>query len=493
MKDLNFLQNLYSDQSNVFPRNYSIVVVEDDIALGNSVKKYLQKTFPFNVFYFQGPKECIAEAPSKIKGHDCCLITNSNFGNGLDGCFLFNTFNDLGISFFSIVLTEPKNHNIFAKKKAEIFSDLTKPFELVDLCRLVQQGFEDVFDRKKTSQNLNLFSPSRAWSIREDDIFCGMVGRSSLMKNIFEMVKKVAKVDSTVLITGPSGVGKELVAQAIHHLSFRSQEKKINVNCGAIPEGLLESELFGHNRGAFTGAISDRMGRFEQAHKGSIFLDEIGDMSLSLQVKLLRVLQTKQIERVGGNRSINVDVRVITATHRNLEELIAEKKFREDLYYRFNVIPVRVPSLKERREDVPILISYFLSRYSNGSDPNSIHFDERALDILLNYDWPGNVRELENIIERLMILRRGDTVRVEDLPDKICQGKSLYNSRCQRIFNLPEEGLNIKKVLSEMEDSLILQALDRTNGNKNRASKLLSLNRTTLIEKMKKKNIALNI
>ena len=331
--------------------------------------------------------------------------------------------------------------------------------------------------------------------VQKDDIYYGMIGHSSRMKDVFRAIEKVAPVDATVLITGPSGTGKELVAQAIHQLSGRFHERKVNVNCGAIPEDLLESELFGHIKGAFTGAIADRKGQFEQAHRGSLFLDEIGDMPLSLQVKLLRVLQSKQIVPIGGDLPVDVDVRVIAATHHNLEELVLKGKFREDLYYRFNVIPIIVPALKERQEDIPVLISYFLSRYVRDDGPNAIHFDSKSLELLANYDWPGNVRELENIIERMVILRGGNTVRPEDLPAKIFQyGQKVISpdSLQKDIFSLPEEGIDMKKVLSKIEDSFIMQALARTKGNKNRASKLLCLNRTTLIEKMKKKSIDLN-
>ena len=341
------------------------------------------------------------------------------------------------------------------------------------------------------ADNLNgiLNSQFELGPVRKEDIYCGMVGRSTQMKHIFETIQKVAQVDSTILIIGPSGTGKELIAQAIHQLSQRVRGRQVNVNCGAIPQDLLESELFGHTKGAFTGAIADHKGRFEQAHRGTLFLDEVGDMPMPLQAKLLRVLQTKQVEPVGGSQSIDVDVRVVTATHRNLEDLVAQGKFREDLYYRFNVIPIKVPPLKERRDDILVLISYFLSRYAGDEHSNMICFDEKSLELLMSYDWPGNVRELENIIERLVILRGGHTVRPEDLPAKIYRHNPVAVSIYQSAFSLPKEGVDIKQVLSKIEDSLIIQALERTRGNKNQASKLLRLNRTTLIEKMKKKNI----
>jgi len=320
-----------------------------------------------------------------------------------------------------------------------------------------------------------------------EDIFCQMVGRSQAMRFIFERIKKVANSDSTVLITGPSGTGKELVAEAIHQYSPRNNKNLISVNCGAIPSELLESELFGHLKGSFTGAISDRKGRFELADGGSIFLDEIGDMPPLLQVKLLRVLQNKQIEPLGQGQSTSVDVRIITATHRDLDSMIQSKHFREDLFYRLNVIPIKMPSLKERREDIPLLISHFLNKFVNSDGSNQLDFGPEALELLYSYEWPGNVRELENLIERLVILRGGHIVCPEDLPARIFRQNPNSSPQYKSNLELPETGINLKQFLVDIEDSLIIQALKRTQGNKNKASKLLGLNRTTLIEKLKKK------
>jgi DNA-binding NtrC family response regulator len=314
-----------------------------------------------------------------------------------------------------------------------------------------------------------------------------MVGRSKQMKQVFERIKKVASSDSTIFISGPSGTGKELVANALHNLSNRKAHNMVSVNCGAIPSELLESELFGHEKGAFTGAISSRKGRFEMAHRGSIFLDEIGDMPLLLQVKILRVLQNRVIERVGSNDTTEIDVRIITATHRNLEEAVSEGNFREDLYYRLNVIPIKIPALKERREDIPLIISYFLSKFVSADLRNNIEFDDETLESLISYDWPGNVRELENLIERLVILKGGSLIKISDLPTKFIKLTTPHVDSYKSLINLPNEGVDLKQLLSNIEDSLINQALEATGGNKNQASKLLFMNRTTLIEKMKKK------
>ena len=501
MEDLNFLQDSYQAQIRPSSHPLRVVLVEDDPVLGKVIKKYLEKLFVLEVLHYQCSQQCLESIAVEMGDQKFCLITDISFDHGPNGLLLIDALKDKKLSFFSIVITGFGSiENAISATKKGVFHYLTKPFEMDNLCRLIEQGFEKKLGHRpshfpaqnlRSTENLRSITQSQfqLGPLREDDIFCGMIGRSPQMKRVFESIKKVAQVDSTVLITGPSGTGKELIAHAIHDLSLRSSERKVNVNCGAIPQDLLESELFGHTKGAFTGAISDRKGRFEQAHKGTLFLDEIGDMPLALQVKLLRVLQTKQIEPLGGNKSVNVDVRILTATHRNLKDLVAEGKFREDLYYRFNVIPIKVPSLKERREDILVLISYFLSRYVSADGSNSLHFDEKSLELFVGYDWPGNIRELENIIERLVILRGGHAVRAEDLPAKIYQHNPPEKSLDQSIFNLPKEGVDIKNMLSQIEDSLILQALTRTKGNKNQASKLLRLNRTTLIEKMKKKGL----
>ena len=431
MEDLNFLQDSYHTQILPSSNRLRVVLVEDDPVLGKVIKKYLEKALALEVLFYQCSKQCLEDIEEEMGEQKFCLITDISFDDGPDGLLLIDALKGKKLSFFSIAITGFGSiENAISATKKGVFHYLTKPFEMANLCQLVEEGFAIKFgyeakysaavQPQESTENAPTIIRSRfeLQPAQEDDLFCGMIGRSSQMKHVFEAIKKVAQVNSTVLITGPSGTGKELIAQAIHQLSLRSSERKINVNCGAIPHDLLESELFGHTKGAFTGAISDRNGRFEQAHKGTLFLDEIGDMPITLQVKLLRVLQTKQIEPVGGNRPIDIDVRVITATHRNLEDLVAQGKFREDLYYRFNVIPIKVPALKERREDILILISYFLSRYVSADGSNALQFDEKSLELLMSYDWPGNIRELENIIERLVILRGGHIVRAEDLPAK---------------------------------------------------------------------------
>lgn len=501
LEDLNFLQHTFNSE-NIGQTNH-IVLVEDDQALGKVIKKSLEKTYDVKVYYYTCSQQALEQAPIEIAGNSFALITDISFETGPDGLMLIDALKDRGLNFFSIAITGFGSiQNAISATKKGVFHYLTKPFELEDLLTLVEEGFKSKLGIQLAKKETELKPQTASRFLRqrfkleepkEEDIFMGMIGRSAAMKKVFETVQKVARTDSTVLINGPSGTGKELIANAIHAISNRADEKKVNVNCGAIPSELLESELFGHTKGAFTGAISSRKGRFEQAHRGSIFLDEIGDMPLLLQVKLLRVLQTKSVEPVGGNDTVDIDVRVITATHRNLEQLVKEGKFREDLYYRFNVIPVRVPALKDRREDLPLLISFFLKKFASADGSNMIDFSDESLELLLSYDWPGNVRELENLIERLVILKGGNVVTPQDLPAKIYRHNPFATSLFQNIFELPDEGVDLKDVLSKIEDSLIVQALSRTKGNKNQASKLLSLNRTTLIEKMKKKKLEISL
>ncbi len=320
--------------------------------------------------------------------------------------------------------------------------------------------------------------------LQEKFDFGKMIGYSESMKKVFEKIEKVAKTDSTVLIRGESGTGKELVARAIHFNSERKYRPLVPVNCGAIPEELLESELFGHEKGAFTGAIRTRIGRFELAQGGTIFLDEIGDMSPALQVKVLRVIQEKQFERIGGVKTMTADVRIITATNQDLEELVAAKKFREDLYYRINVIPIFLPPLRERGIDMAILANHFLKKFNQQKKRNVTAIDAQAMAALTSYPWPGNVREMENLIEMLVVMKEDGTITIEDLPNKIRKLQQEPKAICA--VDLPEEGVDFNKMLEDYERDLILRALDKCGGVKNKAAKLLNLKRTTLVEKLKR-------
>lgn len=318
-------------------------------------------------------------------------------------------------------------------------------------------------------------------------VFNNIVTANPRMERIFRMIEKLATSGSTVLITGESGTGKELIARAIHELSNVTGHL-VPVNCGAIPDTLLESELFGHEKGAFTGAVATKPGRFALADNGTIFLDEIGEMTPSLQVKLLRVIQEKVVEPVGGIKPRAVNVRVIAATNRNLIDQVKEGKFREDLFYRLQVVPIELPALRERPEDIELLVNFFSRKYAEENDRRPIVFSLEAMQAMKRYNWPGNIRELENLIERLTVLVDGDAVYESDLPDHIVH----YTSQTafdHILTSLPDTGVDFNALVEGFENSLIVQALERTNGNKKAAARLLNLNRTTLVEKIKKKGL----
>ena len=324
-----------------------------------------------------------------------------------------------------------------------------------------------------------------------------LVGESLSIQNVYKTIEKVAQADSTVLITGESGTGKELIARAVHEGSSRASKPLIVVNCGAIPSELLEAELFGHVKGAFTGATQNRQGRFELAHGGTIFLDEVGDLPLHLQVKLLRVIQTRQFEAVGSSKTIEIDVRIVAATNRDLEDAVQKREFREDLYYRLNVIPLKIPALRERKSDIPLLVTHFVQQFNEVSGYSVEPPTGQILEALMAYDWPGNVRELENLMERLVILKGQGTVDLGDLPHRIFQkyadgrppgAGALSEWEFPRMV-LPQSGVDLKAIVAAFENHLVDQALARTNGNKNRASELLQMNRTTLVEKLRKRGM----
>jgi len=355
---------------------------------------------------------------------------------------------------------------------------VTKPFQFDELLHVLDSALEQ---RRLKSENAYLRSElERRYS------FQGIVGRSRPMRDLFQLLETVSATGSTILVTGETGTGKELVARAIHHNSPRRGSQFVAINCSAIPETLLEAELFGHVRGAFTGAVGNRVGRFEQAHKGTLFLDEIGTMGAPLQMKLLRTLQEREVERVGDSRPIKVDVRVIAATNSDLTKLVSEGKFREDLFYRLNVIPVRLPPLRDRREDIPLLVQHFLDRFCRELKPvrPSMIVSQQAMRRLMAYGWPGNVRQLENALERGVALGAGRTqIELSDLPPDVLEPG---DQPAPGPLVLPEGGIDFAEYVGSVERDLIHQSLERTGGNKGRAAQLLNLKRTTLVEKLKR-------
>ena len=312
-----------------------------------------------------------------------------------------------------------------------------------------------------------------------------IIGCSDKVNEVFSILEKVADCDTTIMINGETGTGKGLIAKAIHRNSQRKNKPFISINCGAIPEDLLESELFGHTKGSFTGALTSRPGKFQQANGGTVFLDEIGDMSHGLQVKVLRVLEEGEFEQVGGTKTIKADVRIISATHRDLDEEVQKGNFRQDLFYRLFVLPVTLPPLRERKSDIPLLIHYFLkeSNLKNKREIKRISSDAKAL--MMRYLWPGNVRELKNIVERLVVLKGKGVILPEDLPKRM---KTEKNNTTQEP-EIMERGICLTNAVTEFEKALILQSLEKTEWVKNRAAKLLHLNRTTLVEKIKRHHL----
>ncbi len=362
--------------------------------------------------------------------------------------------------------------------KAGAFDYLAKPVKMEEVIMVINRALEF---RDIKRENVALKN-----QLKKKYKFENFIGDSPGMHKVFRVIEKVADTDSTVLILGESGTGKELVAKAIHYNSMRRDKPLIPVNCGAIPEDLLESELFGHEKGAFTNAIRTRIGRFEMSNGGTIFLDEIAEMSPHLQVKLLRVLQEQEFERLGGTKTIKCDIRVIAATNKDLDKLVMENEFREDLYYRLRVIPIQIPPLRDRRSDLPLLIRHFVDLMvkSRGKEIKGVSKD--VVKAFMNYDWPGNVRELENIIERMVILTDADELTIQDVPDKILQ-----KQRTEEVgpSMIPDDGFSLNNAINEYERLLIIRALEKADWVKNRAAKLLNMNRTTLVEKIKKQGI----
>jgi two-component system, NtrC family, response regulator AtoC len=346
---------------------------------------------------------------------------------------------------------------------------ISKPFEMEELKMAIKKAL-NIEELNKTIDYLKT-QVVEAYDKR-------IIGNSKKMQDIYDIIGRVADTPATVLITGESGTGKELIANAIHNKSSRRDKPYIKVNCGAIPEALLESELFGYEKGAFTGAQNRKVGRFDRAQGGTLFLDEIGELSFPLQVKILRVLQEREFERVGGTEVVKADIRIVAATNRDLEKMVHEGTFREDLLYRLKIIPIQIPALRERKEDICLLVDFFIHKYSTEMNKGPVVIENDAIKILTHYDFPGNIRELENIIERLVILSVDGKITASILPKEVVKGA--YSKK--DIFILPPEGIS----LEEVEESLVRQALDMAKGNQTQAAKLLGISRHALIYRMEK-------
>ena len=384
-----------------------------------------------------------------------------------DGISVLKKIKSISPETVVIVMTAYASADTAIKAMKEgAYDYITKPFKIDEIKLIIQNALE-----KKHLQKENLLLKQ---VVRDRYHFENIIGQSSKMLELYDLLEKVAPTKTNILITGESGTGKELVAKAIHYNSPRKDKPFVTLNCGAIPESLIESELFGHMRGAFTDAISTKKGLFEVADEGTIFLDEISELPLMMQVKLLRVLQDREFKRVGGTEDIRVDVRILSATNKDLEGAVREKQFREDLFYRLNVIQIRIPSLRERKEDIPLLTSHFLKRYSEELGKQISQISPEALRVLVQYDYPGNVRELQNIIERAMALETSQELTAPNLSSYIEEQLPIKKRPID--LEIPSEGVDLEKIVEDVERTLLLKALDRTKGIKKKAAELLHIN-----------------
>jgi DNA-binding NtrC family response regulator len=470
------MESSMSTESPVSDRVARILLLEDEQDVRETIKLQLEDE-GHEVTETDSGKHALALAESSSFD----LVLTDVMIPDLNGIELVKQMNQWPLRPVTVVMTGYGSVEMAVNAiKAGAFDFLSKPFSVDVLSATVASAL-----RVKSLQDENTELKK---TVKGQFSLGKLVSSSQVMKEVFQLIDCVADTDSTVLILGESGTGKELIAQTIHANSTRRQGNLIPVNCGAIPEALLESELFGHEKGAFTGAVAARVGRFELATGGTIFLDEIGDLSPPLQVKLLRVLQERTFERVGGTRTYKSDARVIAATNQDLENLVAAKQFREDLFYRLNVVPVLVPPLRQRVEDIPLLLQHFIAMFNDRRKAELTGVSDYAMALLCEYPWPGNVRELGNIVERIAILKRRGLIEPEDLPEKIRRLPSDHLPTMPAA--IPVGGLDLSRAVEEFENRLILEALERTNWVKSKAARLLQINRTTLIEKLKKKSLA---
>ncbi|OGL40489.1 MAG: Fis family transcriptional regulator [Candidatus Schekmanbacteria bacterium RIFCSPHIGHO2_02_FULL_38_11] len=448
-------------------KKHNILLIDDDESLRKVISHNLTSE-GYKVASARGGREGI----DLFKKEEFDLVVTDLKMSDLDGMEVLREVKRLNKDALVIMITAYGTiEKAVEALKAGAYDYVTKPFNRDELKIAVEKAL-----RIKSLEKENLKLKSE---LNEKFRFDNIIGVSSKMADVLQLIKRVSKTDSTVLLLGESGTGKELIARAVHCNSSRNDKPLVIVNCAAIPEDLMESELFGHQKGSFTGALGDKAGKFEHANGGTIFLDEIGDLKLELQAKLLRVLQEKTIDKVGGVDPIEVDVRVIAATNQNLRRQIEDGAFREDLYYRLSVIPVKIPSLRERRDDIFLLIEHFLKVFKT---PPNVKFSPEAIKVMENCIWKGNVRELGNVIERALLLRKGDVISPDDLPEEIRFSSAITGSF---IRELPEEGIS----LVDIEKELLIKALEKNNWNQSKTASFLSITRATLIYRMEKYNL----
>jgi two-component system response regulator PilR (NtrC family) len=405
---------------------------------------------------------------ARATSHELDLVISDIKMPGLDGIGLLSALRERALTLPVIMVTAyAESDSAIQAMKQGAFDYLTKPFKVDEIRVVIHRALAEAAARQKVGS-----TPSPA---ADEPALRGIIGRSASMVELYKLISRVAQVDSSVLITGESGTGKELVARTIHYNSTRAGKSFVAINCGAIPEDLLESELFGHVKGSFTGAIAHKTGLLEVARDGTVFLDEVAEMSPALQVKLLRVLQDHIFRRVGGTDDIEVDIRVIAATNKEPAQLIRTGAFREDLYYRLNVISIEMPPLRERPEDIPLLAASFLNLFAARSGRNAMRITPEAIDVLLAHTWPGNVRELENVMERAVALAASDEVRPENLPPSLPQ-RGAPAPPAVSIWQVPPGGLDLEEVVTEMEQALMRDALEKTGWVQTKAAELLGIN-----------------
>ena len=446
-----------------------ILIVDDEASVRDSLRMIFKKDYQV---ILAGSAD---EALVKLESEEPEVVLLDIIMPGKDGMEALKEMRERHPAIPVIMLTATKTVKTAVEAmKLGAYDYITKPFDLDELKLVVQKAIE--------SRDLKMTNLRLQEEVEEKYQFDNIIGKSKEMREIYATIRQIAEKNSTVLIHGESGTGKELVARAIHYNSPRRNKPFVAVNCAAIPETLIESELFGHEKGAFTDAQARRIGHFELAHQGTLFLDEISELSLPTQAKILRALQEREFIRVGGVKTISVDVRLISATNKNLEELMAKGAFRSDLYYRINVVPLTIPPLRQRKEDIPLLVRHFLDKHAG---PGKKQITQEAMDILVAYDWPGNVRELENIIERIVVLSTSDVIRPNDIPPSL-----KINSRVELIkLNVLNGRLSFEDAEREFEKDIILEALKRSNYVQTRAAELLGISRRILKYKMDKYGI----
>jgi two-component system response regulator HydG len=423
-----------------------------------------------------------------LKGRSCrllnctgCKIKGKGKGKGRDWCSLFSAGL---IRDKKCMITDANNQTIPIVKTATVLFD--DKGEIMGAVETLKDITENINYKNE------LASIKRIYHI--DDGFHGIIGRTPVMQNLYEHIQSVASLDTPVMILGKSGTGKEMVAKALHETGSRASKPFIKVNCAALSESILESELFGHVKGAYTGADTDRIGRFEAAHMGTIFLDEIGDIPLSVQIKLLRVLEERMIQRVGENKSIPIDVRIITATNKNLEQLIEQEKFREDLFFRINVFPLTCPALDQRKDDITLIIQHFISIHAEKTGKNILGFTPEAMRLMVSYPWPGNVRELKNAVEYAFVLTKGKSIRSEYLPEKVLNHGNFVSLGREDILSREQPTIGPGKtsvMVKQTEKEALINALELSDCNQTKAAEYLGISRITVWKRMKKHNITL--